>query len=58
MTPSSDGKIALLRHTVATLAYRGGKALRGAPVKVTLVGGAGGVGASVAFDLLLRGALR
>jgi hypothetical protein len=31
MTPSSDGKITLLRHTVATLAYRGGKALRGAP---------------------------
>jgi hypothetical protein len=31
MTPSLDGKIALLRHTVATLAYRGGKALRGAP---------------------------
>jgi hypothetical protein len=27
-------------------------------VKVTLVGGAGGVGASVAFNLLLRGALR
>src|ERR1039458_4751310 len=26
-----DGKVALLRHTVATLAYRGGKALRGAP---------------------------
>jgi hypothetical protein len=26
-----DDKIALLRHTVATLAYRGGKALRGAP---------------------------
>jgi hypothetical protein len=26
-----DGKIDLLRHTVATLAYRGGKALRGAP---------------------------
>ena len=26
-----DGKIAMLRHTVATLAYRGGKALRGAP---------------------------
>lgn len=26
-----DGKIELLRHTVATLAYRGGKALRGAP---------------------------
>ena len=31
MTPSSDGKVTLLRHTVATLAYRGGKALRGAP---------------------------
>ena len=31
MTPSSEGKITLLRHTVATLAYRGGKALRGAP---------------------------
>ncbi len=26
-----DPKIELLRHTVATLAYRGGKALRGAP---------------------------
>jgi hypothetical protein len=26
-----DGQILLLRHTVATLAYRGGKALRGAP---------------------------
>ncbi len=26
-----DPKIDLLRHTVATLAYRGGKALRGAP---------------------------
>ena len=33
MTPSPDGKIALLRHTVATLAYRGGKALRGAPME-------------------------
>ena len=31
MTPSPDGKIGMLRHTVATLAYRGGKALRGAP---------------------------
>src|ERR1035441_2327394 len=31
MTPSLDGKITLLRHTVATLAYRGGKAVRGAP---------------------------
>ena len=27
----NDEKIALLRHTLATLAYRGGKALRGAP---------------------------
>lgn len=27
----ADEKIQLLRHTVATLAYRGGKALRGAP---------------------------
>ena len=26
-----DGKVELLRHTVATLAYRAGKALRGAP---------------------------
>ncbi len=26
-----DDKINLLRHTIATLAYRGGKALRGAP---------------------------
>lgn len=26
-----DGKIEMLRHTLATLAYRGGKALRGAP---------------------------
>jgi hypothetical protein len=33
MTPSSDGRIAMLRHTVATLAYRGGKALRGAPAE-------------------------
>jgi hypothetical protein len=33
MTPSlaPDGRIAMLRHAVATLAYRGGKALRGAP---------------------------
>jgi hypothetical protein len=26
-----DGQVEMLRHTVATLAYRGGKALRGAP---------------------------
>ncbi|MBI3665763.1 MAG: hypothetical protein HY236_05970 [Acidobacteria bacterium] len=30
-TVSSDPKRQLLRHTVATLAYRGGKTLRGAP---------------------------
>jgi hypothetical protein len=28
-----DGKTEMLRHTVATLAYRGGKALRGAPAE-------------------------
>jgi len=28
-----DEKLGLLRHTVATLAYRGGKALRGAPAE-------------------------
>jgi hypothetical protein len=33
-----DGKIALLRHTVATLAYRGGKALRGAPPEFATYG--------------------
>ncbi|MGC1619346.1 MAG: hypothetical protein WA765_12730 [Candidatus Acidiferrum sp.] len=31
MTASSDPARQLLRHTVATVAYRGGKALRGAP---------------------------
>ena len=30
-TPITDPQRQLLRHTVATLAYRGGKALRGAP---------------------------
>ena len=29
----SNGQTALLRHTLATLAYRGGKALRGAPAE-------------------------
>ena len=29
--PASDGKRGFLRHTLATLAYRGGKAVRGAP---------------------------
>lgn len=31
MTPAPETKSGLLRHTVATLAYRGGKAIRGAP---------------------------
>jgi hypothetical protein len=31
MTPSTDPARQLLRHSVATVAYRGGKALRGAP---------------------------
>jgi hypothetical protein len=31
MAPSATGETAMLRHTLATLAYRGGKALRGAP---------------------------
>ena len=31
MTVSQDSARQLLRHTVATIAYRGGKALRGAP---------------------------
>jgi len=31
MDPESPGKRELLRHTLATLAYRGGKAVRGAP---------------------------
>jgi hypothetical protein len=35
---SVDGKIVLLRHTVATLAYRGGKALRGAPPEFSKFG--------------------
>ena len=31
MTPSPDSATGMLRHTLATLAYRAGKALRGAP---------------------------
>jgi hypothetical protein len=31
MTPRTDSKRTLLRHALATLAYRGGKAVRGAP---------------------------
>jgi hypothetical protein len=32
MTSTSDPARQLLRHTIATVAYRGGKALRGAPL--------------------------
>ena len=38
MTPSPGGEITMLRHTVATLAYRGGKALRGAPAEFASYG--------------------
>jgi len=31
MTPETNASVAMLRHTVATVAYRGGKAVRGAP---------------------------
>ena len=31
MSPPADPAVALLRHAVATVAYRGGKAVRGAP---------------------------
>jgi len=31
MAPATDSAIGMLRHTLATLAYRGGKTLRGAP---------------------------
>ena len=33
MTASSDSSVSLLRHTLATLAYRAGKAVRGAPAQ-------------------------
>ena len=33
MTSASDPKREMLRHTVATLAYRGGKAIRNAPAR-------------------------
>jgi hypothetical protein len=31
MTPETDARTAMLRHTIATVAYRGAKVLRGAP---------------------------
>jgi hypothetical protein len=33
MTPEIDARTALLRHTVATVAYRGAKVIRGAPAE-------------------------
>src|SRR3989442_2242123 len=36
-----DPKRELLRHTVATVAYRGGKAVRGAPASFATYGGDG-----------------
>jgi hypothetical protein len=38
---SSDANVALLRHTLATLAYRAGKAVRGAPPEFQAFTGAG-----------------
>jgi hypothetical protein len=40
MTSTDDPKRDLLRHTVATLAYRGGKAVRGAPAEFANFNGA------------------
>ncbi|HTR68469.1 MAG TPA: hypothetical protein VMH85_21995 [Terriglobales bacterium] len=41
MNTASDSGCDLLRHTVATLAYRGGKAVRQAPAEFAAFGGAG-----------------
>ena len=41
MTSASDPKRDLLRHTLATLAYRGGKAVRSAPAEFAEFQGAG-----------------
>ena len=40
MTPSPDSRIGMLRHTVAALAYRAAKALRGAPAEFSTFAGA------------------
>src|SRR6266853_5017779 len=42
MAPATDSAVGMLRHTVATLAYRGGKALRGAPPDFSAFGAADG----------------
>jgi hypothetical protein len=40
MAPSADSNIGMLRHAVATLAYRAGKAIRGAPPQFSNFSGA------------------
>ena len=44
MAPATDSAVGMLRHTVATLAYRGGKALRGAPPDFSAFRAAEGTG--------------
>ena len=41
-----DEKRAFLRHAVATVAYRGGKAVRSAPVSFAVFSGDGGIRAA------------
>jgi hypothetical protein len=48
MEPPADGKISMLRHAVATLAYRGGKAIHSAPPEFAAYGGARTAGAILA----------
>ena len=50
MTPAEDAARTLLRHTVATVAYRGGKALRGAPASFAAF--AAGPGSRTAVQIL------
>ena len=42
MAPETDSAVGMLRHTVATLAYRGGKTLRGAPAEFSTFRAAAG----------------
>ena len=42
MSSEDDAKRELLRHAVATIAYRGGKAIRGAPEGFATFGVGGG----------------
>jgi hypothetical protein len=50
MTSTPDGGREMLRHTVATLAYRGGKAVRGAPEEFGAF--AAGVGTRTPAEIL------